>query len=92
MLLWSRRCRTRELPRCAKALSTYLGHATIQITLDLYGHLFPGNGSEAASLLDSYFARQIDGSTVAQTVARTPRKWRLRANTQLCTTSSTART
>jgi len=32
----------------AKALSTYRGHAGIQITLDLYGHLMPGNESEAA--------------------------------------------
>jgi hypothetical protein len=27
----------------AKALSTYIGHANIATTLDLYGHLMPGN-------------------------------------------------
>src|SRR5262249_27288423 len=27
----------------AKALSTYMGHASITITLDRYGHLMPGN-------------------------------------------------
>jgi len=27
----------------AKALSTYMGHASIAITLDRYWHLFPGN-------------------------------------------------
>jgi integrase len=27
----------------AKALSTYMGHANISITLDRYGHLMPGN-------------------------------------------------
>ena len=27
----------------AKALSTYMGHASIAITLDRYGHLMPGN-------------------------------------------------
>ncbi len=27
--------------------STYMGHATIGITLDRYGHLMPGNESEA---------------------------------------------
>jgi integrase len=27
----------------AKALSTYLGHGSVTITLDRYGHLFPGN-------------------------------------------------
>jgi len=37
----------------AKALSTYMGHSSITITLDRYGHLFPGNEQEAAGLLDS---------------------------------------
>lgn len=41
----------------AKALSEYMGHATISITLDRYGHLMPGNESEAAGLLDAYLAR-----------------------------------
>jgi integrase len=36
-----------------KALSTYMGHASITITLDRYGHLLPGNENEAASLLDA---------------------------------------
>jgi integrase len=27
----------------AKALSTYMDHSSIQITLDRYGHLMPGN-------------------------------------------------
>ena len=38
----------------AKALSTYMGHANISITLDRYGHLMPGNEAEAATLLDAY--------------------------------------
>ena len=41
----------------AKALSTYMGHANISITLDRYGHLMPGNEEEAASMLDAYMAR-----------------------------------
>ena len=41
----------------AKALSTYMGHASVMITLDRYGHLMPGNEEEAAGLLDSYLAR-----------------------------------
>jgi integrase len=41
----------------AKALSTYMGHANISITLDRYGHLMPGNEDEAAGLLDAYLAR-----------------------------------
>jgi integrase len=52
----------------AKALSTFMGHANIAITLDLYGHLMPGSEAQAADLLDAYLARAA-GSTVAQTVA-----------------------
>jgi integrase len=52
-----------------KTVSTYLGHARIQITLDLYGHLFPGHEDEAAGMLDAYFARQAGGSTAAHTAA-----------------------
>jgi integrase len=40
----------------AKALSTYMGHANISITLDRYGHLMPGNEADAAGLLDAYLA------------------------------------
>jgi integrase len=45
----------------AKALSTYMGHASIAITLDRYGHLMPGNEAEAASLLDAYLKRTTAG-------------------------------
>lgn len=38
----------------AKALSEFLGHANIGITLDTYGHLMPGAEDEAAELLDGY--------------------------------------
>ena len=41
----------------AKALSTYMGHANISITLDRYGHLMPGNEEDAADLLDAYLER-----------------------------------
>jgi Phage integrase family len=40
----------------AKALSTFMGHANISITLDRYGHLMPGSEAEAAGLLDAYLA------------------------------------
>jgi integrase len=52
----------------AKTLSTYMGHATIAITMDLYGHLMPGSEADATGLLDAYFARGV-GSTAAQTAA-----------------------
>ncbi len=45
-----------------------MGHANIAITLDLYGHLLPGNESDFVALFDAYVARQ----TVAQTVAQAP--------------------
>ena len=38
----------------AKALSTYMGHSSITITLDRYGHLMPGNENEAALRLNAY--------------------------------------
>jgi integrase len=38
----------------AKALTTYMGHASVTITYDRYGHLMPGNEREAATLLDAY--------------------------------------
>jgi integrase len=47
----------------AKALSSYMGHSSITITLDRYGHLMPGSKDEAAELLDAYLER-------ANTVAR----------------------
>jgi integrase len=40
----------------AKALSTYMGHSSITITLDRYGHLMPGNEEQSAGLLDAYLA------------------------------------
>jgi integrase len=46
----------------AKALSTYLGHASIAITLDRYGHLMPGNEDEAALLLDAYLERATEAA------------------------------
>jgi integrase len=41
----------------AKALSAYMGHSSVTITYDRYGHLMPGNETEAAQLLDEYLAR-----------------------------------
>lgn len=44
-----------------KALSTFMGHAKIAITLDLYGHLLPGSEDEAAGLLDAYLDAEAVG-------------------------------
>jgi integrase len=60
----------------AKALSTFMGHAKIGITLDRYGHLMPGSEEEAARMLDTYLdvqreraeekARAAPGTLVGQ--------------------------
>jgi len=41
----------------AKALSQYMGHSSITVTLDRYGHLMPGSEDEAAGMLEDYLAR-----------------------------------
>jgi integrase len=45
----------------AKSLCTYMGHASITITLDRYGHMLPGNEQQAAGLLDRYLATALRG-------------------------------
>jgi integrase len=47
----------------AKALSSFMGHSSIKVTFDLYGHLMPGTEAEAAALLDSY----LQAGTAADT-------------------------
>jgi integrase len=49
----------------AKALSAYMGHSSVTITLDRYGHLMPGNESEAADRLDAYLARNMEQAPAA---------------------------
>jgi integrase len=44
-----------------KALSTFMGHAKVAITIDRYGHLLPGSEDEAAGLLDAYLDAQAVG-------------------------------
>ncbi len=65
-----------------------MGHSSIKVTFDLYGHLMPGTEAEAAALLDTYLGFQIasgeeaargademqdGGLTGARTGARPPR-------------------
>ena len=50
----------------AKALSTWMGHSSITITLDRYGHLMPGNEEEGAALLDAYLERANTAARLAQ--------------------------
>lgn len=41
----------------AKAITTYMGQASIQTTNDLYGKLMPRSEAEAAALVDAFLAR-----------------------------------
>jgi hypothetical protein len=49
----------------AKALSTFMGHASVTITYDRYGHLMPGSEAEAARLLDAYLAGEARAARAA---------------------------
>jgi integrase len=51
----------------AKALSAFMGHSSINVTFDLYGHLMPGTEAQAAALLDTYLGAEIE---VGEQVAR----------------------
>lgn len=53
----------------AKAITAYLGHASIQTTFDLYGHLMPGNEDEAVALVDAYLERAATDRRVSQVSA-----------------------
>ena len=52
----------------AKALTTYMGHASVKTTFDRYGHLMPGNEGEAAGLLDDYLELATGAKTGAHTL------------------------
>lgn len=41
-----------------KAVSKLMGHSSIQITFDRYGHLFKGHVDEARGLLDTYLGKE----------------------------------
>lgn len=43
----------------AKTLSVYMGHSSIVMTIDRYGHLFPGNEKDSAAKLDQYLGSQV---------------------------------
>jgi integrase len=62
-----------------KALSTFMGHTSIKITFDLYGHLMPGSEAEAAKLLHAYLtaageqaARSADAEPAGAPAVRQP--------------------
>jgi hypothetical protein len=60
----------------AKALSAFIGHASITITLDRYGRLFPGSEDDAAGLLSSAHPGGRYVKVVAQLLHCAARIWR----------------
>jgi integrase len=54
----------------AKALSTYMGHASIATTFDLYGHLMPGGEDAAPALVDADLERANTGARLASLAER----------------------
>jgi len=53
----------------AKAITSFMGHASIQTTYDLYGKLMPGSEAEAAALVDAYLVRADTNQRIRQVVA-----------------------
>ena len=46
--------------RHSKAVQTFMGHASVTLMLDTYGHLMPGSAAQAAELVESYLSAQHD--------------------------------
>jgi integrase len=67
----------------AKALSAFMGHANIAITLDRYGHLMPGSEDEAAGLLDAYLTVQRKRDEDAARSAKWRTDWRTEPRNRL---------
>jgi integrase len=49
-----------------KRIQSYLGHSTITVTFDVYGHLLPGSEQESAKRLDAFLQRSDTASRIAQ--------------------------
>lgn len=47
-----------------KAISNYMGHSSITITLDRYGHLMPGHEAEAVAKIDAYLGAAKEATGV----------------------------
>ena len=61
----------------AKVLQTLMGHSSITVTFNRYGHLMPGSETEAAGLLDRYLkaaaaaVRGADGTARRKSAGKT---------------------
>jgi integrase len=50
-----------------KAVQEFMGHSSIKVTFDLYGHLFPGSRDEARRRMDAYLEEALAVSTDSNT-------------------------
>jgi integrase len=46
-----------------KSVQEFMGHSSIKVTFDLYGHLFPGSRDEARTRMDAYLAAHVPAHT-----------------------------
>ena len=53
-----------------KALTVYVGHASISTTMDVNGHLMRGSEDEAVGLVDAYLDRRIPDLRSPEVVTR----------------------
>ena len=53
-----------------KAISEFMGHASIQETIDTYGHLLPGSRDEVRARMDNYLALCASDAPVSSTQER----------------------
>lgn len=49
-----------------KRIQSYLGHSSITVTFDVYGHLLPGSEQESAERIDAYLQRADTAARLAQ--------------------------
>lgn len=49
-----------------KAIQRFMGHSSIQVTYDIYGHLMPGAEDEASVLLDAYLEQAYERARQAE--------------------------
>lgn len=53
----------------AKAISTFMGHSTIDMTFNLYGHLMPGSRDQARELVNRYLTAAVDEARIEAAAA-----------------------
>jgi integrase len=55
-----------------KAIQTFMGHSSISITFDVYGHLMPGSRDEVRECMDAYLASCASNAPVNSPAERFP--------------------